>query len=384
MTAAKGGPKTMKKLRTLTAFLMVMALIMPLFAVRTNADGAGRPESYGTDEFPQKYGRLVGDINVNTIGEDLKITMTPDKKVLSGGRISFTLTVQGGENGVAINALGIIPVYSTKLFDPVTTAGSAPQDVSLKGKFLFDSSPMVESSLWTENMNAFTVVAAWQMSDPAILPSKTDTDIYTFSLVPKEDAAGPTEVSAYVTLKRGELEFSKLVSVTVGTDERAIRSASVTVGSDLSLKVRAKLPESAATPVMRFEMENSEAAMVSGVKDGDAWLFVLGGIGWHRITDVISFRLFSGIDVIDSRAGFTVKTYAETLLERGGSENAEKAAACLLAYGALAQKTLGYKTDELATAGFEDVIEQAGFADTGELQRKGVLKVLSELFPANR
>ncbi|MCR5694120.1 MAG: PT domain-containing protein [Clostridia bacterium] len=488
----------MKKTCKIAAMILAIILALSLRVPLANADEYGRPDCYGTAEYPQKYGKIGSDINVSSLSDSLVIKLTSDKKTLTDGRIRFTLSVTGGQENVEISALGIIPVYNVKLFDAVTTEQAAAGTRSLDGKILLSPEPVIQSSKWTSNMNAYTVAAAWGSDEPVVIPAGEKLAFYEFALDPKEPSAetpeptetpGPTDtpeptaeptaeptteptaeptaeptpeptaeptteptteptaeptyeptaeptaeptqepttepsaeltaeptaeatteptaeptaestaepessaetesgetsvpdmgagrketvvykpdpasagksldnsvetvVYAYVTFKKGELEFSRLVSVAIGGENRIILSANVSIKDTLSLKVKANVPEGVDDPVMRFVMENREPETVQGVKIGGLWQFELGGIGFDRMTDKIDLALYDGTEILDSRTGFSVKAYAEAVINGNFSDSAKTAAGRLLMYGAEVQKTLAYKTEELPTDGVD-------------------------------
>ncbi len=331
------------------AATLVLALMLPLLTMGISADEWGRPDVYGTEEYPQKYGRIGDDINVSTLTDEFEISVTADKRVLNQGRIRFTLTVKGAEEDVDITALGIVPVYNVFAFDPVKVAGQ-PEPGALAGKFLFDPEPGLETSKWNPNMEAFAVSAAWSSGEPVIVPALVSTDFYEFYLEPKDSFKDPnTEVFVFVTFKKGDLEFSRLVSTSVGEDGRHILSANVSITECLNLKVYARVPYGLTAPVMRFVMDGGEPEMVTGEEfEKGIWQFTYSGIGFENMTDGIRFELYSGIDVIDGRTGFTVKSYAEAILINDERFEAKRLAGRLLLYGNEVQKYLGYNLDKPA------------------------------------
>ena len=345
--------------------------MLPVFAGVTAADEWGRPDNYATGAFLQKYGKIGSDINVSTLTESLKITLTADKKTFDSGKITFTLNVRGGEEGLAVNAVGVIPVYNTYILSAVSEGAPETADSRLIGGFSFEKKPVLEASKWTENMDAYAVAAAWRSTDPLYIPENTNRDFYSFSLMPKNNAKGPSEIQAYVTFKYGELEFSRLVGITIGGNDRRITSASVTVGNDLTLKVKAVLGELTEAPYMLFNVEGTGSRIVFGTFRNGFWEFDFDGIGYEQMTDKIGFTLFANGAAVDSRNGFTIKNYAEVLLGSGADDDAKVLAGRMLMYGAEVQKALGYKTDRLATEGVGELSDEELFKEIEAPERRG-------------
>lgn len=358
----------MKPLKKLTAVFLAVAFMLPFFAIRTDADEWGRPDSYGSEAYPQLYGKIGGNINISTLTDSLEISIAPNVKVPGEGDVSFTLNVTGGEDGLAVTALGVIPVYDVNLFEPVVTGDKEViESTALADRILFGKEPLISSSAWTKNMNAYTVVAAWQSSDPVRIPAGSNIDFYTFTLHPKKEITGKTDVAAYVTLKRGDLEFSRLVSVSVGSDaERNIATAFVTLGDTIALNVKAEVPDSVKAPSMRFAMENKDPVTAAGVYEDGFWYFKLDGIGFECMNDRIRFDLYDGSRILDSRAGYTVKSYLAAVLGSDARFETKRLAGKMLMYGAEAQKFFGYKTDELATDGVEQLSDPTIIVDTDQ------------------
>ncbi|MBO4261346.1 MAG: hypothetical protein J5921_01865, partial [Clostridia bacterium] len=131
----------MKKLSKVIAVLLAAVMMLPAFAGVTAADEWGRPDNYATGAFPQKYGKIGADINVSTLTESLNITLTADKKTFDSGKITFTLNVRGGEEGLAVNAVGVIPVYNTYILSAVSEGTPETADSRLIGGFSFEKKP---------------------------------------------------------------------------------------------------------------------------------------------------------------------------------------------------------------------------------------------------
>ena len=361
----------MKKLFKIIAVLLAAVLMQVILAGVTAADEWGRPDNYATNAFPQKYGRIGADINFSTLTESLKLTMTADKKTLGSGKITFTLNISGVGEDLAVNAVGVIPVYDTHIFNAVAEGIPEGRESRLIGGFRFDKKPAVETSKWAESMSAYAVAAGWQSGDPLYIPTDTDKDFYSFSLDPKKNAKGPSLVQAYVTFKYGELEYSRLVGITVGGEDRRITSASVTVGNGLTLKVKAVLGEISSAPYMLFNMEGQGERLVLGEFVNGLWQFELTGIGFEHMTDRIGFRLFSDGNAVDSRNGFTVKTYAEAVLESSAKEEAKVLAGRMLMFGEKVQLYKDYRTDELPTEGVEALSNEELFPEFEAPEKRG-------------
>ncbi|MBQ7248047.1 MAG: hypothetical protein IJS22_08165 [Lachnospiraceae bacterium] len=153
-------------------------------------------------------------------------------------------------------------------------------------------------------------------------------------------------------------EGDSISQVTVVTPvEPEISTASVTVGSDLTLNVGAQVGSDVTAPVMVFTC-NGEETEVNGIKEGDAWTFEYGGIYSQQMTDTIQMKLMDGETVLKEES-YSIQEYfdrlhSSTASELGLTDESFAALKTLLAdtleYGTMAQNYADYMTSKPANS----------------------------------
>lgn len=153
--------------------------------------------------------------------------------------------------------------------------------------------------------------------------------------------------------------------------------ADVAIGTDVTVNFYATLTKEQAAAQVVFTMNGKETTVDAVATDKkNVYRFSFEKVAPQCMGDSISAVLTLGGKTLDSREGFSVRSYCDALVPKTAAElgisEAKKAAldvlaADLLAYGAAAQNYRSYKTDALANAGFdvaasEFTADLAGFA----------------------
>ncbi len=138
--------------------------------------------------------------------------------------------------------------------------------------------------------------------------------------------------------------------------------ANVAIGTDVTVNFYATLTEEQAAAQVVFTMNGKETTVDAVATDKkNVYCFSFEKVAPQCMGDSISAVLTLGGETLDSREGFSVRSYCDAVVAKTAAEleisEAKKAAldvlaADLLAYGAAAQNYRSYKTDALANAGF--------------------------------
>ena len=139
--------------------------------------------------------------------------------------------------------------------------------------------------------------------------------------------------------------------------------ADVAIGTDVTVNFYATLTKEQAAAQVVFTMNGKETTVDAVATDKkNVYCFSFKKVAPQCMGDSISAVLTLGGETLDSREGFSVRSYCDALVAKTaaalGISEAKKAAldvlaADLLAYGAAAQNYRSYKTDALANAGFD-------------------------------
>ena len=141
-----------------------------------------------------------------------------------------------------------------------------------------------------------------------------------------------------------------------GADEPAVEftGAQVTLGDDLDMAFSVSIPDAQKVDTMQVEFtvdgKTSYAPIGAGV-DG-VYTFTVE-LPTKNMTSTISARLIDGEGTEHATKEYTVRDYAETILNdtTDAYDELEKAAAkAMLNYGAMAQLYFGYNTTDLANS----------------------------------
>lgn len=132
-----------------------------------------------------------------------------------------------------------------------------------------------------------------------------------------------------------------------------ITGVSLNVGSDLSLLTYVALPEGQdiADFAMKFVHENGTEIIVTAYTEKDGkYVFTLDKIAPQAMSDLITVSLLNGETVLQTKANYSVKAYAQAILSGDHDIKLKTFVSDMLVYGAAAQNFVGYNTDNLATA----------------------------------
>lgn len=147
------------------------------------------------------------------------------------------------------------------------------------------------------------------------------------------------------------------------THTATFNSANVNLGDSLSLKCFLNICEhdDISNYKMAFTM-NDNTVTVSYTDEVPAgYMFIFSGIAPQCMGDSIKIEVLYNDAVVENLtvSDYSILTNFEALLEKNaGDEKLEQLIYDTLAYGAAAQKYLGYKTDALVNAGYEALASQ--------------------------
>ena len=137
--------------------------------------------------------------------------------------------------------------------------------------------------------------------------------------------------------------------------EAGFVTAQVSVSSDLTLQVTARVPDPQGTPAVRFS-RSGKAELVQGVADGELWSFEFGGIYSQFMADTITMELLDGDSVLKTGT-YSIRQYFNELYSSSAAQlgigdeefaNLKTMMADALEYGAAAQLISEHNTSDLA------------------------------------
>ena len=153
-----------------------------------------------------------------------------------------------------------------------------------------------------------------------------------------------------------------------------IYSASVSLGTDITVLFKVNLDESHSDAVMEFTM-NGETTTVQGVATDvpNMYQFAFTGVNPQMMGDLMSVRLMLGDQVLDTLEDYSVELYCRRMKERADAkilglsdaqhEALSTLAADLLEYGAAAQVYMNHKTNDLVNNNMSGASEYVTLGD---------------------
>ena len=166
--------------------------------------------------------------------------------------------------------------------------------------------------------------------------------------------------------KTGQKKDLTLIPVNEAEEEETskITSASITIGTNLSLNYYVKLAdgENIADYAMRFTMNGVATTVTEYVYNETLgqYVFTFTGIAPQCMGDNITAELMKADEVVYTKDNYSVRQNAINLMNEEGATDALKTLLVdMLNYGAKAQLYKNYKTDALANAGYEETASDA-------------------------
>ena len=146
-----------------------------------------------------------------------------------------------------------------------------------------------------------------------------------------------------------------------------VTGAQLQIDDSLAIKYYVKLAEGiedTSLLKMKFTLAGNDATakiVDSFTMDGNRYVFTYTGIAPQSMADNVKAELIYGEDeVIATLDNYSVKQYVINTIEKNpDNEKLIRLLSDMLHYGAAAQNYLGYKTDNLANDGLEDIILDA-------------------------
>ena len=156
----------------------------------------------------------------------------------------------------------------------------------------------------------------------------------------------------------------RVASITVYFAETKIDSASLTLGDEITLNYYVTMVDDAhREATMHFTLDN-KTYDVAGVEKDGRYVYSLE-IAPQFMGVSVNAELRLGEETLDILEGYSVKTYAQNKLNAEDSSNElKRLVSDLLHYGAAAQMYTGFKMDELATNGVENLLPASNAVPT--------------------
>ncbi len=132
-----------------------------------------------------------------------------------------------------------------------------------------------------------------------------------------------------------------------------VDSWGLTLGGDILVNFKIALAES-IKDTAQITVAVADKTYTYAAKDyyADGYVYVSASVAAAQMTDEITVTVINGDDQAE-KSGYTIKSYAETVLN-GEYDDATKAlVTAMLHYGAAAQTFFNYKTDDMANAGLD-------------------------------
>ncbi|MBE7100710.1 MAG: hypothetical protein E7364_03770 [Clostridiales bacterium] len=134
-----------------------------------------------------------------------------------------------------------------------------------------------------------------------------------------------------------------------------IDSASITIGKDITMNYYVTMPDAFAGAKMHFTVDD-KTYEADGIKGEDGRYVFSLDIPPHFMANNISATLIYNENTLASKAVYSVKEYAQNMLnDAESSDKLKQLVTDLLYYGAAAQKYKDYNTENLATDGVENL-----------------------------
>lgn len=171
-----------------------------------------------------------------------------------------------------------------------------------------------------------------------------------FSCYASTSTTGST-VSIYKYSEGSSVTFYASILKDAASDKTEFNSASVTIGSNLSMNyfVSLKIGEIIDDYSMKFTFNGEETVVETATPVGDKYMFTFSGITPEKMGDNIKAELMKGDEVIDSYDEYSVKENLITVRDEvpETTEDQKKLINATLVYGAAAQQYKDYNTDNL-------------------------------------
>lgn len=151
------------------------------------------------------------------------------------------------------------------------------------------------------------------------------------------------------------------IQIEVEADDSQITSASLALGTDVTVNYYATLSAAQADAQIRFTM-NGKETIVDGTQEGTEYVFPFG-VSPQCMGDNIKAELILGEEVLDTVESYSVRQNCLNLLAQNPSDELRTLIADLLEYGAMSQVYTNYKTDELVNEGITGKTEFVPLAD---------------------
>ena len=294
---------------------------------------------------------LLGILPVMSVSaaDAATLVVTPSKEEVKAGK-EFTVTVSLANNP-GFGAIAFTMPIDTNAFEFVKaeTAGTICPQLGMCS-FDADNSEYKFNGLG----DGLVDVTADGLLVTITLRAKAEGD-YTFStIVDAENTVGTFD--GFVAVANGSASVKIIPNVPVST----IDSASVNLGTDISVVYYATLDEDHAGAQMKFTF-NEEETVVDGVATGveNEYAYTFTGIAPQCMGDNIKADLIFNDAVVATKDGYSVLANCQNLLAESAAELGltdgqyaamETLIADLLVYGAKAQVYRSYKTDALVDA----------------------------------
>ena len=294
---------------------------------------------------------LLGILPVMSVSaaDAATLVVTPSKEEVKAGK-EFTVTVSIANNP-GFGAIAFTMPIDTNAFEFVKaeTAGTICPQLGMCS-FDADNSEYKFNGLG----DGLVDVTADGLLVTITLRAKAEGD-YTFStIVDAENTVGTFD--GFVAVANGSASVKIIPNVPVST----IDSASVNLGTDISVVYYATLDEDHAGAQMKFTF-NDEETVVDGVATGveNEYAYTFTGIAPQCMGDNIKADLIFNDAVVATKDGYSVLANCQNLLAESAAELGltdgqyaamETLIADLLVYGAKAQVYRSYKTDALVDA----------------------------------
>ena len=143
------------------------------------------------------------------------------------------------------------------------------------------------------------------------------------------------------------------ITVYSENEKAHIDSATITIGSDLTVNYKVTMDDALASAKMHFTV-NGETYDVEGVKVDEQYVYSLN-VPPQFMAENIKAELIYNDTVIASKDEYSIKTYAQNRLNDTTSDLEKQLLTDMLYYGAAAQNYKGYNTANLATNGVENL-----------------------------
>lgn len=298
---------------------------------------------------------LLGILPVMSVSaaDAATLVVTPSKEEVKAGK-EFTVTVSLANNP-GIGSIAFVMPIDVEKFEFV----SADTKSSICPKLgMCDFDTTANAYKFNGLGDGLVDVTADGVLVTFTLKAKADAKLGSYTISANIDAQNTTGTfEGLVEVKNGSASVKIIPNVPVST----IDSASVNLGTDISVVYYATLDEDHAGAQMKFTF-NDEETVVDGVATGveNEYAYTFTGIAPQCMGDNIKADLIFNDAVVATKDGYSVLANCQNLLAESAAELGltdgqyaamETLIADLLVYGAKAQVYRSYKTDSLVDAG---------------------------------